>query len=359
MKRYVNINVLEAARERYAFVFDHFDDIYVSVSGGKDSTVLYHLALEEAIKRDRQIHVFFLDQEVEYESTVRLMRTMMDHPNVIPMWFQVPLWLTNATSYTTELLYAWGPGEEWMRDKEPNSIHEIEGEYPQRFYKFFEWFENTRPDGSAFLVGLRADESLNRFRAVTKNPGYEGVLWSTKTSNPNSFRFNPLYDWGHGDVWKYIDDNSIPYNEIYDKMFAAGHSIYSTMRVSNLIHEKSFNCLTELQELEPKTHERVIKRLESAHCAAIYADEDMIYSADKLPETFSTWREYRDYLLQSSPIAPKRKERFIKRFANQDQDEYVYRQQCRQILINDWENNIGVTKRPKVKERLERWRAIL
>ena len=58
----------------------------------------------------------------------------------------------------------------------------------------------------------------------------------------------------------------------------------------------------------------------------------MVYSADKLPNAFPTWREYRDYLLSSAPIAPNRKERFIKRFAEQDQDEYVYRQQCRQIL---------------------------
>lgn len=359
MKRYLTTNVLDAARERYAFIFDRFDNIYVSVSGGKDSTVLYHLALEEAVKRNRKIHLFFLDQEMEYESTIRIMRGMMQHPNVIPMWYQVPIRMTNATSYTEELLYAWGPGEEWMRGKEPNSIHEIEGEYPQRFYPFFEWFEAAQPSGSAFLVGLRADESLNRFRAVTRNPGYEDVRWSTKSSNPESFKLYPLYDWGHGDIWKYIDDHGVPYNDIYDKMFSKNHSIYSTMRVSNLIHEKSFNCLTELQELEPDTYERVIKRLGSAHCAALYARDVMVYNTDQLPDTFPTWREYRDYLLESSPIAPERKERFRKRFEAQEQDEYTYRQQCRQILINDWENNIGVSKRPDAKDRLEKWRAIL
>ena len=38
-------SVLEAARERMAFVFDSFEQIIVSVSGGKDSTVMAHLAL--------------------------------------------------------------------------------------------------------------------------------------------------------------------------------------------------------------------------------------------------------------------------------------------------------------------------
>ncbi|MEA4884224.1 MAG: phosphoadenosine phosphosulfate reductase family protein [Clostridia bacterium] len=359
MKRYLTTNVLDAARERYAFIFDRFDSIYVSVSGGKDSTVLYRLAIEEAVKRNRKINLFFLDQEMEYGSTIRLMRGMMEHPNVIPLWYQVPIRMTNATSYTEELLYAWGPGEEWMREKELDSIHEIAGEYPQRFYPFFEWFERQAPEGSAFLVGLRADESLNRFRAVTKNPGYEDVKWSTKSSNPESFKFYPLYDWGHGDIWKYIDDHGVPYNEIYDKMFSKNHSIYSTMRVSNLIHEKSFNCLTELQELEPDTYERIIKRLGSTHCAALYARDAMVYNTDQLPDAFPTWREYRDYLLESSPIAPERKGRFQKRFEGQEQDEYTYRQQCRQILINDWENNIGVSKKPDIKDRLEKWRAIL
>lgn len=359
MKRYLNKNVLEAARERMAFLFDQFERVYVSVSGGKDSTVLYHLALEEAAKRGCMIHLFFLDQEMEYDSTIQLMRGMMHHPNVIPLWYQVPVQMTNATSYTEEMLYAWGPGEEWIRPKEPDSIHEIAEEYPRRFYPFFDWFEQHQPVGSAFLVGLRADESLNRFRAVTKNPGYRDVKWSSKTSMEGSFKFYPIYDWGHGDIWKYIDEHNCPYNAIYDKMFANNHSIYGTMRVSNLIHEKSFSCLTQLQVLEPETYERVIKRLGGTHCAALYAEESMIYNSEQLPTAYGSWREYRDYLLESSPIAPERKARFLKRFAEQPQDEYVYRQQCRQLLINDWENNIGVSRKADPKDKLAKWRAIL
>jgi predicted phosphoadenosine phosphosulfate sulfurtransferase len=45
-KRKLDMNVLEAARKRVSYVFDHFDAPYVSFSGGKDSTVLLHLAAE-------------------------------------------------------------------------------------------------------------------------------------------------------------------------------------------------------------------------------------------------------------------------------------------------------------------------
>lgn len=353
---YLGKDVLEAARERMAFIFDTFDNIYVSVSGGKDSTALFHLALEQAEKRNQKINVFFLDQEVEYAATIDHMRTMMTHPLVVPMWYQVPIYMTNATSYEEDLLYSWGEGLGWMRPKEDIAIKSIEGEYPQRFYPFFNWFEKHRPDNSVFLVGLKAEEGVNRFRAVTKHPGYRDIKWSTKSSNPKSYKFYPMYDWGMGDVWKYIYDNQFPYNHIYDLMFMNGTSIYNKMRVSNLIHEKSFKCLTDLQVLEPTTFEKVIARIKGTHCAALYAKESMIYHADKLPSAFKTWLEYRDYLLATIPT--EKKYRFEKRFAEQGQDEYVYRQQCKQLLINDWENNISVTKKPKI-DRLAKWMEIL
>ena len=43
--RYLDKDVLTAARERISYIFDNFEKIIVSVSGGKDSTVLCHLAL--------------------------------------------------------------------------------------------------------------------------------------------------------------------------------------------------------------------------------------------------------------------------------------------------------------------------
>lgn len=358
MKIYLDKTVLEASLERIEYIFDHFENIVVSVSSGKDSTVIYHLALDEAIKRNRKIKVMFLDQEAEYENTVLLMRKQMNHSNVIPMWFQVPIYMTNATSYKEDQLYAWGEGEEWIRDKEPNSIHSIEGDYPKRFYKFFPWVEKNNPD-TAFIIGLRAEESLNRYRAVTKNPGYDNIRWSTKTECPTTFRFYPIYDWGAGDVWKYIDDNNIEYNKIYDLMFANNHNIYNTMRVSNLIHEKSFRCLTDLQKLEPNTYNKLCKRLEGVHVASRYANEDTIYSANERPKDFKTWKEYRDYLLLTS--TSKHKDRFIKRFEEQGDDEVVCKQQCKQILVNDWENvfTVDTKKKKKRKATLDKWRAIL
>jgi predicted phosphoadenosine phosphosulfate sulfurtransferase len=56
-------NVLQAAQHRMGLVFDHFNRVVVSVSGGKDSHVIWSLAVVEAEKRGRRIETFFLDQE--------------------------------------------------------------------------------------------------------------------------------------------------------------------------------------------------------------------------------------------------------------------------------------------------------
>ena len=67
-------NVLDAARARIELLFDNFEEIIVSISAGKDSTVLYHLCVQEAIRRNRKIIAFFLDQEAEYQASIDLIK---------------------------------------------------------------------------------------------------------------------------------------------------------------------------------------------------------------------------------------------------------------------------------------------
>lgn len=355
-RSYTDRDVLSEASERISTVFDNFDNVIVSVSSGKDSTVLYWLCIKEAERRNRSIKVFFLDQEAEYQSSIDLIEKMMVYPYVVPLWYQVPLYLTNATSYEEDLFYAWEDGAQWMRKKHPISVDQIEGEYPKRFYNFFHWMEKNNPN-TAFLVGIRSEESLNRLRAVVQHAGWGDVTWSTKTPGENTYRFYPLYDWGMGDVWKFISDNNLPYNSVYDKMFRANKNYYRTMRVSNLIHEKSFKCLTDLQMYEPDTFNRLVERISGIHVASIYANEKNVFSADRLPSNFPTWKEFRDYLLQTTPL--RMKDSFVSRFSSQPDNEEMCRRQVRQILLNDHENNLKVESNmdPSKKEavRKEWW----
>jgi len=346
-------NVLVAARARISMLFDQFEEIIVSVSSGKDSTVLYHLCLQEAVKRNRKITAFFLDQEAEYQASIDLMKKIMKHPNVIPTWYQVPIYMTNSTSMDEYFLYAWGEGEKWVREKDPAAIHEIKEDYPRRFYPFLDWYESKTPK-AAHVVGLRAEEGITRYRAVTKDPGWNGLRWSTITKS--TVRFYPIYDWAVYDIWKFIYDYDLPYNKIYDLMFWDNHSIYQKMRVSNLIHEKSFRCLVDLPRYEPATYNALCKRISGIRTASRYATEKLVFNNKTLPKHYDTWKQFRDFLVENLENQEHRK-KFTARFEKQEKDERTYQAQVGQLLINDYENSRAFdTKRTeKIEKAKETW----
>lgn len=72
----LNMNVFEATTERISWVFDSFSRVCVSFSGGKDSTLLFHLTAKEARRRGRTFSVLFIDWEVQFEYTINHVTTM-------------------------------------------------------------------------------------------------------------------------------------------------------------------------------------------------------------------------------------------------------------------------------------------
>lgn len=363
-----NKTVLDAARERIAFLFDQFEQIIVSISGGKDSTVLAHLALIEARQRGRKIGLHFLDEEVLYQSSIEQVEYLMDlfPDNVSKIWLQIEFRLTNATSLTEGQLICWEAGKhkEWMRAKKPFAIqHRMWALETQTvrdknkgfgFYDVIENFERCYT-GAAFLVGLRAaGESPNRWRAVTKNPveiGGKNVYWATQKGA--NVALYPIYDWNFHDIWRYIYDEGLRYSKIYDLQFKKGYPI-SEMRVSSLIHERSFKSICDLPEFEPKTYAKLQKRVKGIALAQEAGRNAKLFRCAKLPKNFKSWITYRDFLLDTYPDTGK-KEVFVKRFERHLTNEYVARQQCRQLILNDYENNLPISSSPDPREELVRY----
>jgi predicted phosphoadenosine phosphosulfate sulfurtransferase len=355
MIKYNSENVLFAAKERIKFIFDNYEKIIVSISGGKDSTVLAHLTLQEAHDRDRKICLFFLDEEVVYQSTIDQIEYLMNlfPNNTTPLWLQMEFNLTNATSLNQSQLLCWEQGKHdiWMRkrnkcsiknrmwDKEKEVIRDKNKGFG--FYDVIENFERCFSN-TAFLIGLRAQESLNRWRSVIKNPviiNDKKIYWATKKKN-NCVSIYPIYDWVFNDVWKYIYDSKLKYSKIYDFMYKKGFNT-PEMRISSLIHEKAFKSICELPEFEPKTYEKLCGRLKGITFAQETGKNKKMFRIQKLPKKYKTWKEYRDFLLLTYPDKEKKKI-FMKRFGKHLNNEYVYRQQVRQLFLNDYENNLPV-----------------
>lgn len=346
MKIYKNITVYDEALNRIRWIFDEFENVICNVSGGKDSTVIFHLCLQVAREKGRlPLKVLFIDQEAEWQATIDQIKFAMYHPDVEPKWYQIPFRLFNATSSVDHWLYCWDPKEEhrWMREKDPIAIKEnIYNE--DRFKKMFEAILQKEYPGekTTYIAGVRSEESPSRFLGLTSSVAYKWVTWGKKPSKKYPhYTLYPIYDWSYTDVWKAIHDNKWPYNKLYDIQYQYGIPV-NNMRVSNVHHETAVHSLFYLQEAEPETYERLTQRIGGIDMAGKMGRDD--YFVKELPFMFSGWKEYRDYLLEKLITDPKWKSGFRNKFKSMDTQyaelkdlDKPYRVQCQSILTNDWE----------------------
>jgi predicted phosphoadenosine phosphosulfate sulfurtransferase len=343
MRIYTKRSVYEAALDRIRWVFDEFERVVVSVSGGKDSTVLFHLALQVAREKNRlPLPVLWLDQEAEYDATVDIVESWMTHPDVKPLWLQIPFRLSNATSTSEHWLNCWAPEarDVWMRPQHPLAI--TENRYgTDRFHDLFSAICRAELGSPvACLVGMRADESPQRLIALTHQPAYKWATWGSGDKRKGYYSLSPLYDWTTPDIWHAIAVNDWPYNRVYDALWRLGVPVRA-IRVSSLTHELSIHALRTIEAVEPDTYARLIRRLPGIHAFTKLGND--AWTIDELPAAFDSWREYRDYLLENLITNPDWRERMRRMFEADDKNVgnllgvRLYRAQIAAILTNDWE----------------------
>ncbi|MCR3870141.1 phosphoadenosine phosphosulfate reductase family protein, partial [Pseudomonas aeruginosa] len=252
-KHYQDADVHAATLSRLRLVFRNFERVCVAFSGGKDSSVTLQLALDVARELGRSpVDVLFIDLEGQYQATIDHVSEMLGRPDVRPWWVCLPLNLRNASSLEEPYWCCWEPGAEadWVRPlpKHPGVISDP-GFFP--FYRYRMEFEEfvagfnawlSREEPTAFLVGIRSDESLNRYLAVKRRsrakqcawtpPGGSAPLaWSARDrANPQAVSFFPIYDWRFEDLWRCVADHGYAYNRLYDQMYRAGVP-FSQMRI--------------------------------------------------------------------------------------------------------------------------------
>jgi predicted phosphoadenosine phosphosulfate sulfurtransferase len=93
-------DVYSEAVARTKWTFDNFERVYLSFSAGKDSTVMIHIAAQEARERGVKIGVLMVDLEGQYKLTIdHAERVFKEYKDVIDLhWVCLPLSLRNAVS---------------------------------------------------------------------------------------------------------------------------------------------------------------------------------------------------------------------------------------------------------------------
>lgn len=320
-KRSLGINVLEAAQKRIGFTFDHFDKIYLSFSGGKDSTVMLHLVMAEAIKRNRKVGLLFIDLEGQYRLTIDHVSKCYDlySQNVEPFWCALPIHLRNAVSVYEPHWICWQPEKQdtWIRQPDSRSIVD------QTFFPFFHSgmeFEEFVPEfgkwysegkSCACFVGIRTDESLNRFRTIcsTSKETFQDKQWITLIEE-SVYNVYPIYDWRVDDLWTYHALNpTFPYNRLYDLMHRAGLTL-SQMRICQPYGDDQRRGLWLFHLIEPETWARVVVRVNGANGGALYVKESGNFTGYRkiCKPDGHTWETFAKLLIDSMP--PKTKEHY-------------------------------------------------
>lgn len=316
-RRALGIDVLTAARQRIATTFDLFPRVCLSFSGGKDSSVLLHLTMEEAVRRGRKVGLLFIDLEGQYALTIEhvaeMFRRYRDH--IDPYWVALPLHLRNAVSMHQPYWVCWDPDARnaWIRTPPEIAITDP-GRWPwfrhaMEFEEFVDEFARWYSGGEmlASLVAIRTQESLNRWRALasTARQRLEGHAWTTWKGG-QVFNCYPIYDWSTEDVWRAVARFGWPYNRLYDLMWQAGIGIHD-QRICQPYGDDQRKGLHLFHVIEPETWSRLLDRVMGANTGALYAHQtgDMMGRISVSLPAGHTWESYARLLLDSLPPAAR------------------------------------------------------
>lgn len=326
VKIFRDIDVLTAARRRIAEAFDSVERVYVAFSGGKDSSVLMHLVMDEAIRRKQRVGVMYIDFEAQYSETITHVEEMFRLYGdwIDPHWICIPMLLRNAVTNYEPRWVCWDEEKKdiWIRQK-PERYKTLDDypfaqpkmEFEEFIVLFGQWYGQGKK--TAGFIGIRAQESLHRYCAVAtwekKDLTLNGRRWTTKIVD-EVYNVYPIYDWLSEDIWRYHAKHpDKPHNRIYDKMQMAGVPL-SQQRLCQPFGDDQRRGLWLYHILEPQTWFKLVARVNGANSGALYVEESgniMGYNKITKPPNH-TWRSFCNLLLQTMP--KKTREHYVYRF---------------------------------------------
>lgn len=353
IRTYVEQNVFDALQERLKFIFEEFDNIYVSFSGGKDSGLLLNLVLDYQKKHapEKKIGVFHQDFEAQYTVTSEYIeRTFQRIENEVePYWVCLPMATRTALSSYEMYWYPWDDKKEeaWVRPMPEHDYVINLKNNPMTTYKyrmhqedlakqFGRWYKMSHGGKKTVcLLGMRADESMQRYSGfLNKKYGYKDECWISQQFK-DVWCASPLYDWSASDVWHANYIFGYDYNHLYDLYHMAGLNV-SQMRVASPFNDYSKDSLNLYRVIDPEIWAKLVGRVQGANFASIYGrTKAMGYRNVTLPEGH-TWESYTKFLLDTLPV--RLRNNYVKKF---------------NTSIRFWHNTGGGLDEETIEELLE------
>jgi 3'-phosphoadenosine 5'-phosphosulfate sulfotransferase (PAPS reductase)/FAD synthetase len=262
---YLDINCVEAARQRVRHVYDIFDTVCVQFSGGKDSTAALYLAKEVHEERGLgPVKAIFRDEEFVSPAAIEFVTEVSQYDWVDMEWYCLPQLQEVWYMGMRQLVLLWSAFREecgmLLRDFPENAIRAeafgLSGnmQLPRRID---EYTMQGKRGSVAFITGVRANESMVRYRSVTQKLHENYINRPQGLPKGIPLRFAKiLYDWTSDDVLKFIhEEHNASYCKYYDYAALGG----ANQRVGTPLFSTAARRLTDVIKTEPEFYDSLIE----------------------------------------------------------------------------------------------------
>jgi predicted phosphoadenosine phosphosulfate sulfurtransferase len=309
-------NVYERTMKRIGILFNEFDNIYVSFSGGKDSGVMLNLCIQYIRENNlqRKIGVFHMDYEIQYSETIDYInRVLQSNPDILEVYrVCIPFKVTTCTSMFQSYWRPWDESckELWVRDMPAGSLGKDDFPFyntvmwDSEFYVLFsQWYhlqKNARK--TCCLVGIRTQESTHRWRTIhgsRRYHMYRNLKWMRMLSK-DIYNAYVIHDWLTTDIWTANGRFGWDYNHLYDLYYLAGVPL-EKQRVASPFILAAQESLHLYKAIDPNTWGKMICRVNGVNFTALYGDTKAVAQRAAEPPPGYTWENYMHFLLSTLP----------------------------------------------------------
>jgi predicted phosphoadenosine phosphosulfate sulfurtransferase len=291
----LDTDVLTAAKERLRQVYNSYDRVVVSYSGGKDSTVCLELAVEVASELGQlPINVMFFDEEVLLPETEEMVFRARERPEVNLTWVcgQVQYW--DASSNEQPHWITWDPDKRdvWVRDPPDLAVWMGEMKYPAPGDAIARLW-GPEHGKVCEVLGLRGYESRPRMYGLISSGNF-----IARGPAPHVDKARPIYDWRDKDVWLAIDRFGWDYNRAYDRMYRLRPNP-KELRIAVPTSIEAMRLWDDWIILHPQWWSKVRRRFPNIHSLALF-NHDLHRPVRKEGETWqqATYRYLEVNLVQ-------------------------------------------------------------